>query len=80
MGIRVRVRVSYLLPHNFYQLLVTSILDPPFNLYHPNPEMLNFIMNSMRKIIRNTAGLICRSQVEGCRSLFHQYRKYPKHS
>ena len=26
------------------------------------------------------AGLICRSQVAGCRSLFHQYRKYPKHS
>ena len=31
---------------------------------------------------RNSAGLICRSQVEGhmFQSMFHQYRKYPKHS
>ena len=27
-----------------------------------------------------SAGLIRRSQVAGCRSLFHQYIKYPKHS
>ena len=29
-------------------------------------------------VSKNPAGLICRSQVAGYRSVFHQYRKYPK--
>ena len=45
-----------------------------------NVLFLHFSLVSVQFDISRSAGLICRSQVAGCSSLFHQYRKYPKHS
>ena len=38
------------------------------------------LQQSTTGVDKQAAGLICRSQVAGCTSLFHQYRNYPKHS
>ena len=64
--------------------LLTNEDQKTMEVQQTSPRHISDFLTQAKNSIYMTGGLICRSQVAGrrsqvagCRSLFHQYRKYP---